>query len=106
MADEANIAEVANEIKNKSDEELKKTIKQWYEKTHTQGLKLGARMICAAGTDILTKHIRKKDKPSLRDYKRATEELIHLFSIPIKQAETEQNNLETMEKSNGEESNI
>ena len=28
MADEVNIAEVANEIKNKSDEELKKTIKQ------------------------------------------------------------------------------
>lgn len=92
MADEANIAEVANEIKNKSDEELKKTIKQWYEKTRTQGLKLGARMICTAGTDILTKHIGKKDKPSLRDYKRATEELIHLFAIPIKQAETEQNN--------------
>ena len=106
MADEANIAEVANEIKNKSDEELKKTIEQWYEKTRTQGLKLGARMICTAGTDILTKHIGKKDKPSLRDYKRATEELIHLFPIPIKQAETEQNNLETTENSNGEESNI
>ena len=106
MADEVNLSEVANEIKNKSDEELKKTIEQWYEKTRTQGLKLGARMICAAGTDILTKHIRKKDKPSLRDYKRATEELIHLFSIPIKQAETEQNNLETPENNNGEESSI
>ena len=106
MADEVNLSEVANEIKNKSDEELKKTIEQWYEKTRIQGLKLGARMICAAGTDILTKHIEKKNKPSLRDYKRATEELIHLFSIPIKQAETEQNNLETMENNNGEESNI
>ena len=106
MADEVNLLEVADEIKNKSDEELKKTIEQWYEKTRTQGLKLGARMICTAGTDILTKHIGKKDKPSLRDYKRATEELIHLFSVPIKQAETEQNNLETTENSNGEESNI
>ena len=106
MADEVNLLEVADEIKNKSDEELKKTIEQWYGKTRTQGLKLGARMICTAGTDILTKHIGKKDKPSLRDYKRATEELIHLFSIPIKQAETEQNNLETTENSNGEESNI
>lgn len=106
MADEVNLSEVANEIENKSDEELKKTIEQWYEKTRTQGLKLGARMICAAGIDILTKHIGKRDKPSLRDYERATEELIHLFSIPIKQAETEQNNLETTENSNGEESNI
>lgn len=106
MADEVNISEVAEEIKNANDEELKKTIENWYEKTRTQGLKLGARMICAAGTDILTKHIGKKDKPSLRDYKRATEELIHLFTIPIKQAETEQNNLETPENNDGEESSI
>ena len=106
MADEVNISEVAEEIKNANDEELKKTIEQWYEKTRTQGLKLGARMICEAGTDILTKHIGKKDKPSLRDYKRATEELIRLFTIPIKQAETEQNNLETPENNDGEESSI
>lgn len=63
-------------------------------------------MICTAGADILQKHIGNNSNPSLRDYKRATAELIHLFAVPIKQTETEQNNSQTSEYSNGEESSI
>jgi hypothetical protein len=84
------------------DDKLKKTIEDWYEKTRTQGMKLGAQMICVAGEDILKKHLTKKSKPSLRDYERATAELIKLFSVPLKQI-TEQNN---SGESHGKESSI
>ena len=57
MADEVDLSEVANEIKNESDEELKKTIEQWYEKTRTQGMKLGAQMISAAIAGVIEKKI-------------------------------------------------
>ena len=93
MPNEVNISEITEEIKNSNDAQLKKTIEDWFYKTRNQGLKLGAKMICTAGADILQKHIGSKPKPSLRDYKRATEELTHLFSVPTKQDETEQNNL-------------
>ena len=89
MADEANIAEVANEIKNKSDEELKKTIEEWYEKTHTQGMKLGAQTISAAVAGVIEKNLNKKQNPSLRDYKRMTDSIIKIISVQIKQMSTE-----------------
>lgn len=104
MADEVNITEVADEIKNKSDEELKKTIEQWYEKTRTQGMKIGAQMISAAVAGVIEKNLSKKQNPSLRDYKRMTDSIIKIVSVQIKQTSTEQNNLETTENNDGEES--
>lgn len=104
MADEVNISEVANEIKNANEEELKKTIEQWYEKTRTQGMKLGAQMISAAIAGVIEKNLSKKQNPSLRDYKRMTDSIIKIISVQIKQMSTEQNNLEASENNNGEES--
>lgn len=106
MADEVNISEVANEIKNANEEELKKTIEQWYEKTRTQGMKLGAQMISAAIAGVIEKNLSKKQNPSLRDYKRMTDSIIKIISVQIKQMSTEQNNLETPENNNGEKSSI
>lgn len=106
MADEVNITEVADEIKNKSDEELRKTIEEWYEKTRTQGMKLGAQMISAAVAGVIEKNLNKKQNPSLRDYKRMTDSIIKIVSVQIKQMSTEQNNLETTENNDGEESSI
>lgn len=106
MADEVNITEVADEIKNKSDEELRKTIEEWYEKTRTQGMKLGAQMISAAVAGVIEKNLNKKQNPSLRDYKRMTDSIIKIISVQIKQMSTEQNNLETTENNDGEESSI
>lgn len=84
---------LADKVKNiEDDEKLNEAIKDWFEKIRTQGMQLGAKMICAAGTDILKKHLNKKTKPSLRDYERATTELIKMFSVPLKQKVTEQNN--------------
>lgn len=106
MTDEVNITEVADEIKNKSDEELRKTIEEWYEKTRTQGMKLGAQMISAAVAGVIEKNLNKKQNPSLRDYKRMTDSIIKIISVQIKQMSTEQNNLETTENNDGEESSI
>ena len=83
---------LTDKVKNiDNNEELKTVIKDWYEKTRTQGMKLGAQMICVAGEDILKRHLTKKTKPSLRDYERATAELVKLFFVPLKNI-TEQNN--------------
>ena len=96
---------LANELKTIEDDELlKKTIEDWYEKTRTQGMKLGARMICLAGEAILKKHLSKHSKPSLRDYERATAELMKMFAVPLNNTDaTEQNN---SGEGNGEESSI
>ena len=94
---------LANKVKTVDDDDaLKKTIEDWYEKTRTTGMKLGAQMICVAGENILKKHLTKRGKPSLRDYERATAELAKLFSVPLKDI-TEQNN---SGEDNGEESSI
>lgn len=106
MTDKVNITEVADEIKNKSDEELRKTIERWYEKTRTQGMKLGAQMISAAVAGVIEKNLNKKQNPSLRDYKRMTDSIIKIVSVQIKQMSTEQNNLKTTENNDGEESSI
>ena len=94
---------LAKDIKTAEDENiLEKTIQDWYDRTRTQGMRLGAQMICVAGEDILKKHLIKKTKPSLRDYERATAELAKLFSVPLKDI-TEQNN---SGEDNGQESSI
>lgn len=91
--DKSFVPAVVDEIKDiKNDDELlKNTIKDWYEKTRTQGMKLGAQMICVAGANVMEKHLGKKSKPSLRDYERMTAELTKIFTVPLKNR-TEQNN--------------
>ena len=102
--DKSFVPSVVDEIKDiKDDEVLKKTIQDWFEKTRTQGMKLGAQMICAAGTSVMEKHLGKKSKPSLRDHERMAAELAKIFAVPLKQSVTEQNN---SGEDNGEESSI
>lgn len=101
MPNNVNVSEVTEEIKNSNDAQLEQVIKDWFYKTRNQGINLGAKMICTAGADILQKHIGSNSNPSLRDYKRATAELIHLFSVPIKQVEAEQNNSSVKGSNNG-----
>ena len=95
---------LANQVKDIEDnEELKTVIKDWFERIRTQGMKLGAQMICAAGTSVMEKHLGKKSKPSLRDHERMAAELAKIFAVPLKQSVTEQNN---SGEDNGEESSI
>lgn len=90
MAEETNIKKAVEEIKNANEEELRKVIEGWYERTRTDGLKLGAKMISVVVFDIIKKHTKKAAKVSLNDYKRMTADIIKVISVQL----TEQNDLE------------
>ena len=83
MAEELNIAEVVKEVKNASEEELRKVIEGWYERTRTNGLKIGAQMISVAVYGKIEKHLKKGSKPSLRDYQRCVDDILKLVSVQI-----------------------
>lgn len=100
MAEE-NIKEVIEEIKGADEEILRSTVEKWFESTRTDGMKLGAKMISAAVFGIIKKHLKKKAKPSLRDYQRAIDEIAQIIAIQF----TEQNDLEENEDDGTTESN-
>ena len=91
---ETNVKEVVKEIKESNEESLQKVIEDWFERTRNQSIKIGAQYISAAIFGVIQKNIVKKAKPSLRDYKRMTEELIKIISVQLKQETTEQNDSE------------
>lgn len=97
MAEETNIKEVVKEIKESDEESLQKVIEDWFERTRTQSIKIGAQYISAAIFGVIQKNIVKKAKPSLRDYKRMTEEIIKIVSVQLRQQNTEQNDSEEKE---------
>ena len=82
---EVNIKEAVKEIKESNEESLQKVIEDWFEKTRNQSIKIGAQYISAAIFGVIQKNIVKKAKPSLRDYKRMTEEIIKIISVQLKQ---------------------
>lgn len=96
---ETNIKEAVKEIKESDEESLQKVIEDWFEKIRIQSMKIGAQYISAGIFGIIQKYIFKKEKPSLRDYKRMTEEIIKIISVQLKQQNTQQNDSET-EKEN------
>lgn len=93
MVEETNIKEVVEEIKSSDEETLRSTVEKWFETTRNQGLKMGASYISAAIYGVIKKHIVKKEKVSLRDYKRMTDEIIKIISIQLT-SETQQNDSE------------
>ena len=94
---EANIKEAVKEIKESDEESLQKCIEDWFERTRISGMKIGAQYISAAIFGVIQKNIVKKAKPSLRDYKRMTEEIIKIVSVQLRQQNTEQNDSEEKE---------
>ena len=92
---ETNVQEAVKEIKESDEESLQKGIEDWFERTRNQSIKIGAQYISAAIFGVIQKNIVKKAKPSLRDYKRMTEEIIKIISVQL----TQQNDSET-EKEN------
>lgn len=98
---ETNIKEAVEEIKNANEDELKQVIQGWYERTHTDGLRLGASYISAAIFGVIKKHTKKAGKVSLNDYRRMTDEIVKIIAVQL----TEQNDSEeviTEETSNDE----
>ena len=97
MAEETNIKEAVKEIKESDEESLQKVIEDWFERTRNQSIKIGAQYISAAIFGVIQKNIVKKAKPSLRAYKRMTEEIIKIVSVQLRQQNTEQNDSEEKE---------
>ena len=97
---EVNIKEAVKEIKESDEESLQKVIEDWFEKTRNQSIKIGAQYISAAIFGVIQKNIVKKAKPSLRDYKRMTEEIIKIISVQLTQqddSEEKESNKTTQE---------
>lgn len=95
---EVNMKEVVAEIKDATEDELKELIEGWFEKTRTDGMKIGAGMISAAIFGVIQKHIKKNpgSKPSLRDYQRCVDRIKEIIAVQL----TQQNDLDTDEQDN------
>jgi hypothetical protein len=94
MAEEINMTEVVDEVKNATEDELKKVIEGHFEAVRTQGMKIGATYIAAAIYGAIEKNLKKGANSSLRDYQRAMKRIIEIVSVQLKQDETLQNDSE------------
>jgi hypothetical protein len=103
MEENIKMAEVIEEIRSADEESLRKVIEDWFERTRTQSMKIGAYYISAGIFGVIQKHIRKKTgaKASLRDYQRCIDEIIEIISVQL----TQQNDLEENENDGTTESN-
>ena len=78
------ITNVINEIKTADEENLKKVIEEWFERTRTDGLKIGAQMVSTVVLNIIKTHTKKPGKTSLRDYERMTKDITDLLLVQMK----------------------
>ena len=91
MVEETNIKEAVEEIKASDEESLQNVISDWFSRTRTDGMKLGATYISAAVFGAIQKNINSKEKASLRDYKRAIDEIVKIIHVQLtKQNDSEQ----------------
>lgn len=91
---EQNMSEVIEEVRNASDEELKKVIEEHFEAVRVQGMKLGAQFIAAAVMGAIDKNLKNGMNSSHRDFERAIKRVVEIVSVQLKQEETIQNDLE------------
>ena len=99
---ETNMSTVVEEIKGATEDELKEVITKWFESTRTQGMKIGAQYISAAIFGVIKQNLKKKSKPSLRDYERCTDRIIEIISVQL----TQQNDSEEEKQNNIAEENV
>lgn len=78
------------ELKGADEAELKKVIEQWFERTRTDGLKIGAQFISAAVAGVMKKHLKKGKDSSKRDLERCVRDIYNIVSVQL----TKQNDLE------------
>jgi hypothetical protein len=90
MAEENNMSEVISEIKSATEEDIKNVVEKWFERTRTDGMKLGAKMISVVIFDSMKKNLSKA-KPSLRDYERCFKDIQKIISVQLaKQNDSEE----------------
>jgi len=97
---EETVSNAVEEVKNASEEDLKKVIEQHFEQVRTQGMHIGAQFLSAAVYSAIEKNLKNGKNSSLRDYQRAIKRVVEIVSIHLK---TEQNDLETDEPAQEEE---
>ena len=88
MAEEV-VFKAINEIKNATEDNLKKVIEQHFEAVRTQGMKIGVQFIAAAIMGKIQKHLNKPGKTSLRDHERCIAEIKEVLAVQL----TRQNDL-------------
>lgn len=97
MAEETKVSEAMNEIKNANEDELRKVISDWYERTRTDGMRIGAKMIAAAVFGAIRNNLNKQ-RPSLRDYERCIKDIRKIIDVLL----TQQNDSEVTEEVNND----
>ncbi len=83
MEENTNMSEVASEVKNATEDELKAVIEQHFERVRTQGMKIGATYIAAAVMGKFKKHLEKPGKTSLRDYERCVDDIKKMLNVQL-----------------------
>ena len=99
MEENTNVNQVVEELKGKGtdEEQIKKVIERWFEKTRMDGLRLGAQMISVVIDDAIRKNLKDGMNSSHRDFKRAINKIYEIISVQLKQYETVQNDYKTGE---------
>ena len=89
--DENTISKAVEEVRGADEEKLKEVIEHWFETTRTDGMRLGAYYISMGVYAAIQKNLSKVGKTSLRDYKRAIDDIMKIVAVQLK---TEQNDSE------------
>lgn len=93
MEENTNVNQAIEEIKGADEEQLKKIIEQWFNKTRMDGLKVGAQMMSVVISDAIRKNLKNGMNSSLRDFQRAIKSVGEIISVQLKQQQTQQNDL-------------
>lgn len=91
------INDAVAELKGADETQLKEIIEKWFEKTRTDGLKIGARFISAAVAGIIEKHLVKGKEASRRDFERCIADIKKVILVQL----TQQNDLEENAEDDG-----
>ena len=100
MEEKIDMTEVVNEVKQASEDDLKKIIEQHFDDVRTQGMKIGAAYIAAAVYGTIEKNLKNGSKSSLRDYQRAMKGIIEIMSVQLQKQDTQQNDFDVEDTGN------
>lgn len=99
MEENTKVSEAISEIKDADEESLEKVIEDWFGRTRTDGMKIGAYFVSAAVAGAIDKNLKDGMNSSRRDLERAIKRVMEIVSVQLKQEETLQNDLQNEEVS-------
>ena len=85
MEESTKVSDAISEIKNADEESLQKVIEDWFERTRSDGMKIGAQFIAVAVMGKIQKHLGKPGKTSLRDYERCIADIKKMLAVQLTQ---------------------